>query len=179
MMNTLDIIKKYYTEGSELYKILISHSRHVAEKSLSIAYKHPELELDETFIAEACMLHDIGIFLCNAPSIHCFGTHQYVEHGYLGSEILMREGLLRHALVCERHTGTGISVQKIIERNLPLPLRDMRPVSIEEQVICYADKFFSKSKLGKPHSLDYITEHLAKYDKADVEIFMEWHRKFK
>ena len=178
-MNPLDIIKKYYTEGSELYKILVSHSRHVTEKALSIAYKHPELGLDETFISEACMLHDIGIFMCNAPSIHCYGTHQYVEHGYLGSEILMREGLLRHALVCERHTGAGISLDKIIERNLPLPLRDMRPVSLEEQVICYADKFFSKSKLEKPHTFDFITKHLAKYNEADVETFMEWHRKFK
>jgi hypothetical protein len=52
-MNPLDIIKKYYTEGSELYKILVSHSRHVTEKALNIAYKHPELALDEAFICRS------------------------------------------------------------------------------------------------------------------------------
>jgi len=178
-MNPLEIIKKYYTEGSELYRILISHSRHVTEKALSVAYKHPELNLDETFIAEASMLHDIGIFMCNAPSIQCFGTHQYIQHGYLGCEILQREGLYRHSLVCERHTGAGITREKIISRNLPLPQRDMLPVSLEEQVICYADKFYSKSKLGKPHTIEYIVSHLAKYDQEDVEKFKGWHRMFK
>jgi hypothetical protein len=49
------------------------------------------------------------------------------------------------ALVCERHIGVGISIAEIQHHNLPLPSRDMIPVSIEEQLICYSDKFFSKN----------------------------------
>ena len=88
------------------------------------------------------MLHDIGIGQCDAPGIHCHGTHLYIEHGYLGAELLRAEGLPRHALVCERHTGMGLSREMIEERGWPLPCRDMRPVTLEEKLVCYADKFF-------------------------------------
>ncbi|MDO9152483.1 MAG: HDIG domain-containing protein [Paludibacter sp.] len=178
-MNPYEIIRKYYTEGSELYKILVSHSKLVETKALEIAEKHPELNLDKNFIAESSMLHDIGIFLCNSTSIQCFGTRNYVEHGYLGAEILRKEGYPLHALVCERHTGVGLSIERIISGNLPVPRRDMKPVSPEEIVICYADKFFSKSTLKTQHSLEYITEHLRKYNEADVVVFLEWHYRFR
>jgi len=64
----------------------------------------------------------------------------------LGAEILKKEGLEKHALVCERHIGVGITLRDIKENNLPLPKRDMIPISIEEEIICLADKFFSKKK---------------------------------
>ena len=62
---------------------------------------------------------------------------------------MRKEGFPRHALVCERHTGAGISLQSIIDQQLPVPHRDMVPVSLEEQVICFADKFFFKDTSGQ------------------------------
>ena len=59
------------------------------------------------------------------------------------------EGYPRHALVCERHTGAGLSLEDIIAQNLPVPHRDMLPVSMEEQVVCFADKFYSKTHLER------------------------------
>ena len=143
-MDPYQIIELYYSKGSELSDLLIMHSEKVRDKALAIVQKHPELNADAAFVAEAAMLHDIGIFMCDAPEIHCHGTHEYIQHGYLGSDLLMSHNLPRHALVCERHTGTGLSVADIQKQNLPLPLRDMFPVSIEEQIICYADIFYSK-----------------------------------
>lgn len=178
-MNPYEIIKKYYTEGSKLYEILVAHSQNVERKALEIAKKHPELHLNVTFLSEASLLHDIGIYLCYAPSIECYGTHQYIEHGYLGAHILLSEGLPLHSHVCERHTGTGISIEKIVSRKLPVPLRDMLPVTMEEKVICYADKFYSKSALETEHSIQYITDHLKKYGEEDVSVFMNWHEQFK
>ena len=64
-MNPLDIIAKYYPVGSEAYRILVIHSRSVADKALAIARMHPEMNLDLTFVEEAALLHDIGIFRCN------------------------------------------------------------------------------------------------------------------
>ena len=55
----------------------------------------------------------------------------------------------RHALVCERHTGAGLSLKDIMDQKLPVPPREMLPVSMEEQVICFADKFFSKTHLDR------------------------------
>lgn len=178
MINTNEIILKYYNENSELYQILISHSELVKQKALDISRKHPELQLDNIFVSEACMLHDIGILYCYAPSIHCYGSRQYIEHGYLGADLLRKEGLAKHALVCERHTGVGLSLQSVIQRNLPLPHRNYIPESIEEQVICYADKFYSKSKKDLPHDIDHILSHLKKHSPDYPSIFMNWHDKF-
>jgi len=177
-VDTITLIKKYYPEGSDIYKTLLIHSVQVSTKALAIAKSYPSFQLDLEFIVEASMLHDIGMIFCNAPNIHCYGKHQYVEHGYLGAELLRKEGLDKHALVCERHTGTGISLEMIVERNLPLPHRNMQPVSLEEQVICYADKFFSKTKLDRSHSLNHIVKHLSRYGNKSVEIFEKWHAMF-
>ena len=113
------------SEENELKHILLVHSRSVTDKALALAKKHPELDLDLNFIEEAAMLHDIGIFLTDAPDIQCFGTHPYICHGYLGADLVRKEGFPRHALVCERHTGAGLSLQDIEEQNLPVPHRDM------------------------------------------------------
>ena len=51
-MNPLDIIAKYYPVGSEAYRILVIHSRSVADKALAIARMHPEMNLDLTFVEE-------------------------------------------------------------------------------------------------------------------------------
>lgn len=173
-MHPLEIIDKYYTEGTPLYTILLSHSRSVTAKALEIAERHPELQPDKTFIAEAAMLHDIGIFLTHAPGIHCTGKANYIEHGYLGAELMRKEGYERHALVCERHTGTGLSLEEIKKRQLPLPHRDMCPISWEEQIICYADKFFSKTHLNEILTPEKILTSLAKFGEKPIEKFKKW-----
>ena len=177
-MNPIDIIRNYYEEGSEGYTILLTHSRSVADKALSIAKKHPELKLDLTFIEEAAMLHDIGVCFTNASAIGCFGEAEYISHGYLGAEILRKEGYPKHALVSERHTGTGLSLETIIDRNLPIPHRDMRPVSLEEQLICFADKFYSKTKLSKEKEPDKVRMGLARYGKESISQFDTWCKLF-
>jgi uncharacterized protein len=178
MINPYHVIEKYYAKGSELYKILVIHSEQVKEKALEIANRLPDLNLDYQFIAEASMLHDIGIYQCNAPRIYCNGTHQYIEHGYLGANLLRDLGLPKHALVCERHTGMGISLEVINVRQLPLPQRDMQPVSLEEKLICYADKFYSKTHLGKMHSIDHIRLQMSRFGDKDLLKFNILHALF-
>lgn len=177
-MNPLDIIAKYYNPDSEAYRILVKHSRSVADKALAIARMHPEMNLDLQFIEEAAMLHDIGVFKCDAAPIGCVGDAPYICHGYLGAELMRKEGYPRHAMVCERHTGTGLSLAMIEERNLPVPHRDMRPVTMEEQLICFADKFFSKTKLDKEKSIEKIKQGLSKYGEDTVKQFETWCKLF-
>ncbi len=177
-MNSLAIIEKYYEPQSLLYAILVKHSNAVTQKALEIAENHPEMPLDKTFIQEAAMVHDIGIFLTNAPRISCFGSFPYICHGYLGADLIRKEGFPKHALVCERHTGAGISLFDIEQQNLPLPKRDLRPVSLEEQLICFADKFYSKTKLNKELTVEKIVQKLAKNDSSQVEKFLEWNKIF-
>ncbi|MDR0836137.1 MAG: HDIG domain-containing protein [Tannerella sp.] len=177
-MNPLELIHKYYPIDSEACRILITHSQDVADKALHIARAHPEMHLDMTFIEEAAMLHDIGIFLCHAPEIGCHGEADYICHGYLGAELMRKEGFPRHALVCERHTGTGLSIEMIERQNLPVPHRDMQPQSPEEQLICYTDKFFSKTKVNREKPVDKIRQSLAQYGEECVLRFDEWNNLF-
>ncbi|MDL2222928.1 HDIG domain-containing protein [Bacteroidales bacterium OttesenSCG-928-M11] len=169
MTDILNIIEKYYDPATDLYKILYNHSRSVADKALEIAQTHPEMEMDLQFIEEASLLHDIGIYKTSAPKIGCNGFFDYICHGYLGCELLKKEGLEKHALVSERHTGSGITKSSIISNNLPLPIRDMLPISMEEKLICLADKFYSKSKPDKVKSVDQIRKSLLKYGEDSVE----------
>jgi len=177
-MIPIEIIKKYYQEGTELYRILLEHSFSVANKSLFLAQMHPEMNLDIPFIYEAAMLHDIGIFKTDAEDVYCYGKFHYICHGYLGSELLKAERLPRHALVCERHTGTGLSLGHIIKNKLPVPKRDMVPESPEEQLICFADKFFSKTNPEKEKSIDKIKKNLSKHGEDSVRKFNDWCKLF-
>ncbi len=180
-MNPIKIIQKYYKTDSKSYQSLVEHSKAVTKKAIEIAKRVPHLNPDLKFIEEASMLHDIGIFLTNAPEIGCFGKNPYICHGYLGREILEKEDFPRHALVCERHVGVGISIKDIEKQKLPIPKREMNPISIEEQIICFADKFFSKNEdfLSKEKNLDKIRVGLLKFGNNKVKIFDEWIKKFR
>ena len=161
------LIAKYCSGNTELLHIILTHSRQVADRALTILDAHPQWvesgEIDPVFIEEAAMLHDIGVVLCDAPRIYCFGKHAYIEHGYLGAEILRQEGLPKHAAVAERHTGTGIDIEQIMREQLPIPLQDYTPRTLEEKLICYADKFYSKTKLGQDKPMTKIRQHMWKY----------------
>lgn len=145
------IIDRYYPEGSPLRDIYLKHCRQVADLALSLVNAMPPEKKaqypDNLTIETAAMLHDIGIFLTDAPGIECHGKEHYIRHGILGADLLRREGADEcYALVAERHTGTGLTREEIIADDLPLPLdRDLLPHSPLERLICYADKFYSKS----------------------------------
>lgn len=177
-MNPLDLIDKYYPQDNELKHILLTHSRSVADKALLVAARHPELKLDEAFLYEAAMLHDIGIFLTEAAPIYCFGSHPYICHGYLGADLVRKEGFPRHAMVCERHTGAGLSLKEIVDQRLPVPHRDMLPVTAEEQVVCFADKFFSKTHLDREKTVEAARKSLAKYGEEGLMRFDGWCERF-
>ena len=131
-------------------------------------------QMDKQFLEEAALLHDIGIFRTDAEGICCFGSYPYICHGYLGADLMRKEGFPRHALVCERHTGAGMSLQSIIDQQLPVPHRDMVPVSLEEQVICFADKFFSKTHLDKEKSVEKALKSISRYGEDGVIRFNHW-----
>lgn len=181
MMDVIGLIERYYEPDSPAYSLLLSHSRLVAEKALQVAARMSLPSLDFTFIAEAAMLHDIGIFLTDEPLLDCFGTHPYIAHGYLGRELLEREGFPVHAMVCERHVGIGLTVADIVEGNLPIPRRSMTPVTLEEKIICFADKFFSKKKrtLLKEKPVPEIRKEMARYGESKLQQFDEWLILFK
>ncbi len=179
-MNPMDILNEYYRAGSEAHKIVVRHGEDVTRKAIEVAHKVRHLNPDFEFIREAAMLHDVAIFLTDTPKLDCHGKYPYVCHGYLGRKLLENRDLPKHALVCERHVGIGITAEEVLKRNLPLPKRDMIPVSLEEWIICYADKFFSKNgrrtEREKPVAEVLLT--IAPYGCDKIATFRSWLRLF-
>jgi uncharacterized protein len=178
MLDVIGIMGKYF-EGEALANVAI-HGRMVADLALAVA-REASLPGEEcAFIEEAAMLHDIGVCGVAAPDIGALGPHPYIMHGILGREILEREGLPRHALVCERHIGVGLTITDIIDRQLPLPCRDMTPRTIAEEIICFADLFFSKKpgRLEHRKSAKQVREKLSHFGQDKVQIFDTWMARF-
>lgn len=163
-MDYLSIINKYYADNDPLRTLLLKHSRQVADRCLEIVKKHQELPVDVQFLEEAAMLHDIGIFRCNAPTIYCYGMEPYLRHGPIGGELLRKEGFPRHARVAERHTGTG--------------LPGYEPETLEEEIVCYADKFYSKSHPDRVLTVAQTAESLERFGHEGVLKFLAWAKRF-
>ena len=206
-MDYLALLHRYYPEDNALRRMLLHHSRQVCARALQIVERHPELDANHHLVEAGAMLHDIGIFLTDAPGIHCHGTAHYILHGSLGAQLLRNEAKqlkkekqqeeqlkeeqlqaiqLQEELhfyealarICERHTGTGLTRQTIIERGLPDPQQDLLPETIEEQIICYADKFYRKSHLERERTIAQTLQSLEKFGDEGVEKFRHWTELF-
>lgn len=179
MMRPFELIDKYYSDHTQARSILIAHSHQVARLAVTVATQVNRSEpVDKNFVEQAALLHDIGMLYTNSPKLGCHGDRPYIAHGIIGADLLYKEDLPRHALVCERHIGVGLSVEDIKAQELPLPLRDMRPKTLEEKIVAYADLFFSKTKNGK-RTAEMVRASLARHGAYKVAIFDEWHERFK
>ena len=180
MLDYLSIIQRYYTPGNDDYRVLVVHSRQVADKATAIAQRLIDrgVPVDIEFVEEAAMLHDIGMCRTDAPGICCYGHEPYILHGVLGREMLDAMGLYRHGRVCERHTGAGLSKREIVEQGLPLPHQDYLPETVAEQVICYADKFYSKTRIGEEKTIAQAERSLAKFGEEGLLRFRKWVQMF-
>ena len=56
-----------------------------------------------------------------------------------------------------------MAASTLVQLRVPVPHRDMLPVSMEEQVICFADKFYSKTHLEQEKSVEKARKSLQRY----------------
>ena len=173
------IITRFYPADSPARNLLLRHGELVARKALDILDRAPWMNADRSFVVQAAMLHDIGIGRTRCPELGCTGALPYVCHGVAGRTILDGLNLNRHGQVCERHVGVGISAGQVARQNLPLPMRDMIPLTVEERLICYADKFFSKTDNGRHEkTIDEITAGLVRFAADSAGRFLTLHQMF-
>ena len=207
-MNAIEILHYYIDPNEALYQVVYQHSRAVADLALRLMDKHPALPMNRRLVEQAALLHDIGVLKVDAPSIHCFGTDAYIRHGVEGAAMLRAlipiletasfasektafdyatevesldltaADLEACARVCERHTGTGLTVERIVQAALPLPLQDFSPQSEEEQLICFADKFFSKTHLDRERDFAQARAKLEKFGPESLQRFDNWGQRF-
>jgi len=168
------ILKKYFTTEKD-FEIILNHGFIVLRKSIEIINKKKLYnKIDFDLIVSGCFLHDIGAF----EFMKNFDKFQknYLKHGIIGSKILKEEGLKKEALIAERHIGSGLSKNYIIENNLPLPKKDFLPITLEQKIICYADKFHSKS--GKIDTLVSIKKEMKGFGEEPFKRFVELEKLF-
>jgi uncharacterized protein len=110
------------------------HSLRVAEKALDIARKLKNVKVNEDLVEIGSILHDIGRSR----------THGF-KHAIIGGDILKERGfppaLVR---ICETHILGGLD--EIDAKELDLPIKNYIPESLEEKIICLADKQFAGTK---------------------------------
>jgi uncharacterized protein len=172
------ILNKYFQ--GEALAMVITHGSVVSALSGSIGRTLGLPAEELLFLEQAAMLHDIGICRINAPEIGMHGQKPYIMHGVLGREILEVEGFPRHALVCERHIGVGLTEADIINQGLPLPIRDMTPQNITEEIVCFADLYFSKKpdSLERMKTVENVRQKLAEFGERKLQIFDSWLSRF-
>lgn len=156
----------------------MKHCRQVAELAMTIN-NDKQLNLSNDEVCAAAMLHDIGIFATDAADIGCYGDNHYLKHGILGAQLLRERGVDEAiARVAERHTGSGISEADIKKQNIDLPLADYCPETLLEKLICYADKFYSKSGAMEKKDYGRVRASLMRYGSESLARFDEMHRLF-
>lgn len=146
------LLHEKYVQGE--YKerwvdLTLTHSDIVRQIAIKIANKLEadyEIKVNRDELEAGCLLHDIGVYLCYFEDFNpSKDLPPYIHHGFIGYEILLKEGFSKRiARFALTHTGTGFTIEDIIRENLPYPKEDNIPVSLEEEILCYADKFHSK-----------------------------------
>ena len=86
-------------------------------------------DVDLALVEAGALLHDLG--RCRTHSIR-----HAVEGGEVAREIGLPETVIR---IIERHIGAGLPRDEAAE--LGLPEGDYVPETLEEKLVCYADKF--------------------------------------
>jgi len=110
------------------------HSEKVAEKAIEIAKKVSNANVDLNLIEIGAILHDIGRIKTHA-----------LDHGIVGGIILRNKGLPSSvSRICETHILGGLDKEDA--KNAGLPEKDFLPETIEEKIICLADKNIAGTK---------------------------------
>lgn len=117
---------------------VIEHCKTVARQAAVFSEKASSkgMVVDRELVTIGALLHDIGRSKTHEPS-----------HGFVGGKLLRDIGVdERIVKIAERHVGAGIPADEA--KTLGLPERDFIPETIEEKIVCYADKVAFGTRIG-------------------------------
>ncbi|MFA5776697.1 MAG: HD domain-containing protein [Patescibacteria group bacterium] len=162
--NIYELHKKYvgglYPE--KWLELTWTHSNIILEIAKQLAPNDVNGELLKT----GALVHDIGVYKCYDEDLNPDKSlPPYIQHGFIGFDILKNEGFpLEVCRFAVTHTATGFTKEDIERENLPYEKMDYIPVSVEEELVCYADKFHSK--YPSFNTYEEQVERLKKFDPA-------------
>lgn len=117
---------------------VVEHCKTVARQAavFSELVSSRGMVVDRELVTIGALLHDIGRSRTHEPG-----------HGFVGGRLLRDIGVdERIARIAERHVGAGIPAGEA--KSLGLPERDFIPETIEEKIVCYADKVAFGTRIG-------------------------------
>lgn len=169
-------LHKKYASSEEKLDLVWTHSLIVRDIALELADNliKNNIKIDKNLVEIGALVHDIG----------CYDYYKdkenvpYLLHGICGYKILQNEGfneeIARMAMI---HLGVGIVKENIIKNNLPFEKKDYIPITLEEELIAYADNFHSKAG---PVFLNFeeARERLANLWSDSPIIFDRFRKKF-
>jgi uncharacterized protein len=125
----LDLLKQV-----KLPEKIINHLKKVSEKGLEIANKIKKVHVNIKLVEIGGLLHDIGRSI----------SHEF-DHGLIGGKIIREYGFSEElARICETHLLGGLD--KKDAQKVGLPVRNYLPETVEEKIICLADKHMKGAK---------------------------------
>jgi uncharacterized protein len=112
-------------------------------------YKSKGYKVDLRLVEAGALLHDIGRSQ----------THS-IEHGAVGGQIARRLGMpMELANIIERHVGAGLTQDEARRNNLPKG--NYVPETLEEKIVCYADKLIEGAhEVGIDSTIDSFSQEL-------------------
>lgn len=122
----LDLLRKLKVPYS-----IRRHSIKVAEKAVEIASRIKKTKVNINLVEVGALLHDIG-----RSKTHGF------NHALIGGKILRARGFPEGlARICETHLLGGLDKEDA--QLVGLPAKNYIPLTLEEKIICLADKLLS------------------------------------
>ncbi len=118
-------------------EVVVRHCLTVARVALALTegMRQAGRKVDERVVLAAALLHDIGR-----------NRTQSVRHGFDGAEMMRAEGIDETvAQAIQRHVGAGLDPGETKE--LGLPDVDFIPRSLEERIVCFADKLVGSDRV--------------------------------
>ena len=110
------------------------HSLKVCEKALELAEKITKNNINIELVEIGALLHDIG-----RAKTHGF------KHAIIGGKLLRERGFPKElARICETHILGGLDKEDAKQEGLPEI--DYLPITLEEKIICLADKHIAGTK---------------------------------
>ena len=121
--------------GTGVYIVRHCQAVAMAAKMMADEAERRGRAVDKRAVIAGALLHDIGRT-----------RSQTVMHGVQGAEMLEKEGVDEKVVeIVRRHVGAGISPEEA--KKLGLPDFDYIPRTLEERIVCFADKMVDADKV--------------------------------
>lgn len=169
------------TYADKWVELTLTHSMIVCKIAFQIAEKLEKdfsIYVDKSFLQQGILLHDVGVYSCFDEEFNPKSEKIYIQHGQIGYNLIKKyvgsEPLARIALT---HTGFGgIDIDEIEANNLPLEKIDMYQITLEEEIISWADKFHTK--WPRFYTSEEVEAQAAKFGIRNLQIFNFYKNKF-